>query len=141
MVIRLVLPLIAALLTLGMWAQGTTTSAPDTTNALPEPLIVVEELPEYPGGQQAMMTYIANAIDYPEEAIEKNVEGVVYIHFVVERDGTIGDVTVFRGIGGGCDQEAMRVVRSMPSWQPGRQDGEVVRTKFNLPIRFKLDQE
>lgn len=107
----------------------------------PEPneaFTIVEEMPEYPGGQEAMMKYIASHITYPREAIKNEIEGAVFIQFVVERDGSIAEARVLRGIGGGCDEEALRVVNSMPNWKPGKQRGKLVRTRYNLPIRFKL---
>lgn len=114
---------------------------PESARDLDEPLRVVEVMPEYPGGQQAMFAYIGKELKYPEAAIESNVEGAVVISFVVERDGSIGDVKVLRGIGFGCDEEAVRVVKSMPNWTPGQQGGKAVRTSFNLPIRYKLQDK
>jgi protein TonB len=71
--------------------------------------------------------------------LKEKAEGVVYISFVVERDGSIGSTEVLRGVGGGCDEEALRVVRAMPDWSPGRMDGVPVRVRYNLPIRFKAN--
>lgn len=103
-----------------------------------EPFTIVEEMPEFPGGQEALFAYIGKALKYPEEAVEAGIEGVVYITFVVEADGTITGAKVIRGIGGGCDEEAVRVVGSMPNWKPGKQRGKAVRVQYNLPLRFKL---
>lgn len=105
------------------------------------PLLLVEQMPEYPGGQQAMFAFISKELKYPEEAIDNGIEGTVVISFVVERDGSIGEAKVLRGLGGGCSEEALRVVKSMPTWRPGVQGGKVVRTSFNLPIRFKLQDK
>lgn len=102
---------------------------------------MVEEMPEFPGGQQALFAYIGKELKYPEQAIEDGIEGVVFVTFVVEADGKITGVKVIRGIGGGCDEEAVRVVRGMPNWKPGKQRGEAVRVKYNLPIRYKLAAE
>lgn len=99
---------------------------------------VVEEQPGYPGGEEARIRYLQESIKYPEEAKELGIQGKVFVTFVVEVDGTITDVRVLRGIGGGCDEEAMRVVRSMPKWVPGKQRGVPVRVQFNLPIKFTL---
>jgi protein TonB len=85
-----------------------------------------------------MFAYIGKNLKYPEQAVEEGIEGIVYLSFVVETDGKITGVTVLRGIGGGCNEEALRVVRSMPNWTPGKQGGKPVRVKYNLPIRFKL---
>ncbi len=99
---------------------------------------VVEEQPGYPGGEEARIGYLQQNIKYPEEAKELGIQGKVFVTFVVEVDGTISDVRVLRGIGGGCDEEAIRVVRSMPKWVPGKQRGVPVRVQFNLPIKFTL---
>ncbi len=99
---------------------------------------VVESMPEFPGGPQAMMEYIARNIRYPAMARESGIQGRVFVNFVVERDGSVTNVRVLRGIGGGCDEEAIRVVEAMPNWTPGRQRGQAVRVSFNLPVRFTL---
>ncbi len=99
---------------------------------------VVEEQPSYPGGEDARMRFLQENIKYPEEAKELNIDGRVFVTFVVETDGSITDVKIVRGIGAGCDEEAIRVVKSMPRWVPGKQRGTPVRVQFNLPIRFKL---
>jgi len=82
--------------------------------------------------------FIAENIRYPEEARQLDIQGNVYVNFVVEADGSISNVTVARGIGGGCDEEAVRVVKLMPKWKPGKQQGMPVRVQFNLPIKFTL---
>ncbi|MBS4057889.1 MAG: energy transducer TonB [Bacteroidetes bacterium] len=99
---------------------------------------VVESMPEFPGGAGKMMEYIAKNIKYPPMARESGVQGRVFVNFVVEPDGRVSNVKVLRGIGGGCDEEAIRVVESMPKWTPGRQRGKAVRVSFNLPVRFTL---
>lgn len=99
---------------------------------------VVEEMPEFPGGAAKMMEYIQKNIKYPMMARESDIQGRVFVNFVVEPDGTITNVTVMRGIGGGCDEEALRVVQSMPNWKPGKQRGSAVRCSFTVPIIFKL---
>ena len=99
---------------------------------------VVEEQPGYPGGEEARIGYLQQNIKYPEEAKELGIQGKVFVTFVVEVDGSISDVRVLRGIGGGCDEEAIRVVKSMPKWVPGKQRGVPVRVQFNLPIKFTL---
>lgn len=99
---------------------------------------VVEEQPGYPGGDEARIKYLQENIKYPEEAKELGVQGKVFVTFVVEVDGSITDVRVLRGIGAGCDEEAIRVVRNMPKWVPGKQRGVPVRVQFNLPIKFTL---
>ena len=99
---------------------------------------VVEEQPTYPGGDEARIKFLQANMKYPEEAKELGVQGKVFVTFVVEVDGSITDVKVLRGIGSGCDDEAVRVVKSMPKWVPGKQRGVPVRVQFNLPINFKL---
>ncbi len=100
---------------------------------------VVEESPSYPGGDQARMTYLKDNLKYPQLARESNIDGTVYIEFVVERDGSISKPTIKRDIGGGCGEEALRVVKAMPKWAPGKQRGKPVRTQFVLPIKFILN--
>jgi len=100
--------------------------------------IVVEEQPGFPGGEEARMRYLHQNMRYPTIARESGIQGTIFITFVVERDGSITDVRILRGIGGGCDEEAIRVVQNMPKWAPGKQRGRPVRVQFNMPIRFTL---
>ncbi len=100
---------------------------------------IVEEMPKFPGGEKALMDYVSNNVKYPEEAKNKNIAGRVFVSFVVEKDGSIGEVKVLRGIGGGCDEEAVRVIKGMPKWKPGMQKGKPVRVSYQIPIYFKLD--
>ncbi len=101
---------------------------------------IVEEMPQFPGGENALMEYVSKNVVYPEEAKEKEIQGRVFISFVVEKDGSIGEVKVLRGIGGGCDEESVRVISDMPKWKPGKQKGEAVRVSYQIPIMFKLGQ-
>lgn len=103
-----------------------------------EPMTFAEQMPEFPGGKDALVAFISKNLNYPEQAVEEGIEGVVYVSFVVEKDGKISNTKVLRGIGGGCDEEALRVVQGMPNWTPGKQRGEALRVKYNLPIRYKL---
>ena len=96
------------------------------------------ELAEYPGGVDAMANYIASSVVYPEKAKTDNVQGKVFVQFVVETDGSIAEATVLRGVGGECDDEALRVVKSMPQWKPATFKGKPVRSKYVLPINFVL---
>ncbi|MCF8379180.1 MAG: energy transducer TonB [Bacteroidales bacterium] len=100
---------------------------------------VVESMPGFPGGDEARMKYLYDNIEYPQMARESGIQGRVFVTFVVERDGHITDVRVLRGIGGGCDEEAIRVIKNMPNWVPGKQRGKPVRVQFNMPILFKLN--
>ncbi len=99
---------------------------------------VVEVMPSFPGGTSALMEYLSGAIKYPVVAQENGVQGRVVVSFVVERDGSITDVQVARSVDPSLDKEAVRVVRSMPKWNPGKQNGSAVRVKYNLPVSFRL---
>ena len=102
---------------------------------------IVEEMPEFPGDVEALMDFVGKNVKYPEQAKEKEISGRVFIGFVIEKDGSVNEVKVLRGIGGGCDEEAVRVVKSMPKWKPGKQKGEPVRVSYMLPINFKLTDD
>ena len=99
---------------------------------------VVEQMPSFPGGQAALMSYLSNNIKYPQIAMENGVQGRVVCTFVVERDGSITDIRVVRGVDPSLDKEAIRVLKSMPHWIPGKQNGSAVRVKFTVPVTFKL---
>ena len=99
---------------------------------------VVEEMPSFPGGQGALMSYLASNIKYPVVAQENGVQGRVIVSFVVERDGSISDVKVARSVDPSLDREAQRVVKSMPKWKPGKQNGSAVRVKYTVPVVFRL---
>jgi len=100
--------------------------------------MVVESMPEFPGGEAALYKFLGENIKYPQMAKESGIQGRVFVTFVVERNGSVTDVRVLRGIGGGCDEEAVRVVQNMPSWTPGKQRGKAVRVQYNLPVKFTL---
>ena len=97
-----------------------------------------EVMPQFPGGDQAMMKFVSENVQYPEEAKEKEISGRVMVGFIVEKDGSISDVKVVKGIGGGCDEEAVRVVKAMPKWKPGKEKGKPVRVSYMMPFTFKL---
>ena len=99
---------------------------------------VVEEMPSFPGGNGALMSYLASNIKYPVVAQENGVQGRVIVSFVVERDGSISDVKVARSVDPSLDREAQRVVKSMPRWSPGKQNGSTVRVKYTVPVVFRL---
>lgn len=98
----------------------------------------VEQLPEFPGGPAAMTKFINDNMRYPEEAKLHKVAGTVVIQFVVTKEGKITNVTLTRGIGYGCDEEALRVIQSMPDWKPGKYKNKEVPVNFTLPVKFKL---
>ncbi|TXC85053.1 energy transducer TonB [Luteibaculum oceani] len=99
---------------------------------------IVEQMPQFPGGDAELFKYLGKNIKYPTMAQDAGIQGVVFVTFVVEKDGSVSDARVLRGIGGGCDEEALRVVRSMPKWTPGEQRGKKVKVQYNLPVRFTL---
>lgn len=99
---------------------------------------VVEQMPSFPGGPSALMEWLSNNVKYPVVALENGVQGRVVVSFVVERDGSITDVKVVRGVDPSLDKEASRVVRAMPRWIPGKQNGSAVRVKYNVPVAFRL---
>ena len=99
---------------------------------------VVEEMPQFPGGPSALFEYLSKNIKYPVVAEENGVQGRVIVTFVVERDGSITDVKVVKSVDPSLDKEATRVVKSMPHWIPGKQNGSAVRVKYTVPVTFKL---
>lgn len=99
----------------------------------------VEQQPEFPGGINEMYKFIGDNMKYPAAAQRANISGRVFIKFVVEKDGSIGNIEVLKGIGFGCDEEAMRVIKAMPKWNPGRQNGKNVRVYFTMPVQYKLE--
>ena len=111
----------------------------DTTVDVDEVYIVPGKMPEFPGGEDALCDFLAKNIHYPQGAKESNIQGKVYIQFVVERDGSITNHKVLRDIGGGSGEEAMRVVKMMPKWKPGEQYGKKVRVQYVLPIKYELN--
>lgn len=98
----------------------------------------VEVAPEFPGGQKAFAKFLGSNIRYPVSARESSVQGKVYIGFIVEKDGSLSDLKIIKGIGSGCDEEALRVLKSSPAWQPGMAEGKPVRTSFTFPVTFQL---
>lgn len=101
----------------------------------------VEVQPEFPGGMDSMYAYIVKNLKYPEKAKAEGIEGRVFVTFTIEKDGSVSNVKILRGIGGGCDEAAKEVVEKMPKWKPGTQRGKPVRVQFNLPIKFELPKD
>jgi len=99
----------------------------------------VEQNPEFPGGTSEMYKYINSKIKYPPAAQRANISGRVFVKFVVEKDGSIGKIEILKGIGFGCDEEAERVIKDMPKWNPGRQNGKNVRVFFTMPVFYQLE--
>lgn len=115
-------------------------TASPTKTAPGKTFTVVEQNPEYPGGMSALGAYLSKTIRYPAEAQQNKTQGTVYVQFTVGTDGDIQDLRVKKGIGSGCDEEAIRVVSQMPHWKPGIQSGKPVMTQFVLPIQFQLEK-
>lgn len=103
--------------------------------------MVVEDDPTFPGGRDSLYKFLAENIKYPQEAKDNNISGRVFVSFIVEPDGSITNPRLLRDIGGGCGQEAIRVVKLMPRWKPGKNKGQTVRVQFNLPVNFTLTDE
>jgi protein TonB len=99
---------------------------------------VVESMPQFPGGDVKLYEFLYDHLHYPEMAREAGIQGTVYVGFVVETDGSVTNIHIKRGIGGGCDEEAIKVIEMMPQWIPGKQRGIPVRVHFNLPVKFTL---
>jgi protein TonB len=102
--------------------------------------IRVEEMPEFPGGESALLAYIGKNTNYPSEAIENNIEGRVFLKFVVKADGSIGDIEMLKGVDPLLDSEAIRVVGTLPRFRPGRQNGEPVPVWYSVPVLFKINR-
>ena len=97
----------------------------------------MDVLPQYPGGIDRARKYIAYYLQYPASAIENNVEGIVIVTFVVEKDGRLNDIKIEKGLGSGCDEEVIKVITTMPKWSPGKVDGKNVRYKMRMPVSFR----
>jgi|GEM_PF-3401659 TonB family protein len=122
---------------------GIGVDAPPAEVAQPGPQVFrfVEQMPEFPGGTSAMSSFITNNLKYPEKAMKNGIQGRVIIQFVVGADGSIRDVEAVRKLDPDCDKEAIRVVKKMPKWKPGKQNGRAVAVYFNLPVSFKQEQK
>ena len=116
-------------------AQKTVVSQKDQKE---EPFDVVEDMPAFPGGMEAMIQFISSNIKYPADAKKQKVDGRVLVNFVVEKDGSITEVKVIKPAFPSLDAEAVRVVKAMPKWKPGYQKGQAVRVQFTMPINFSL---
>ena len=103
-----------------------------------EILTVAENMPEFPGGMEALMKYLSKNIKYPSSALDNNIQGRSVLTFVVNKDGSIVDIEVVKSLDAACDKEAIRVVKTMPKWQPGKMNGRPVRVKFTLPVTFRI---
>ena len=116
----------------------------DKPNATGDPVVevtrtVVDQMPEFKGGDDELTKYLRDNIKYPQIAREAGTQGIVYVTFVVTKTGRIQAIKILRGVGDGCDEEAIRVLKTMPDWKPGRENGQAVQVQINLPINFKLN--
>ena len=118
---------------------GTNAATAQTDTVNNKTFVEVDIKPEFPGGIDSMYAFLYRIIKYPKKAIRKNITGVVYATFIVEKDGQISNAKILRDIGGGCGKEVLRVINAMPKWKPGILDGELIRTELLLPITFNLE--
>ncbi|MBN2727714.1 MAG: energy transducer TonB [Bacteroidales bacterium] len=104
-----------------------------------EPFFVsVDQMPEFSSGQKGLGDYIRGNLSYPREALDAKVEGIVIASFIVEKDGSISNIGIVKGLGHGCDEEVVRLIKMMPNWTPGQKDGKAVRVKLTIPVQFNL---
>ena len=103
-----------------------------------EAIYIAETMPSYDGGYAEFYKFVSKHLKYPSAARRMQIEGKVFVHFVVEKDGSLGDINIVRGIGAGCDEEVLRIIGMSPKWNPGRQQGCPVRVHMMLPITFRL---
>jgi TonB family protein len=126
--------LIALLAVLSYQVGNAQTTTP--TEEKTYPFVALESPPKFPGGINKFYEFLANNIQFPKEAIKRKIRGNVFVSFVIEKDGSVTNVEVVRGLGGGTDEEAVRVLKLSPKWEPGMQDGKPVKVRYNIPIKF-----
>lgn len=130
--------ILAALVLSTGWAFAQEAESPESEEDVV--FVVVEQMPQFPGGQQALFNFLGENMKYPRIAKENHIEGRVLCSFVVEKDGSISNVTVVRSGGDpSLDKEAVRLLKSMPKWVPGKQNGKLVRVKYTVPLNFRLN--
>lgn len=103
-----------------------------------EVFAIVEEMPQFPGGDMALLKYIRDHMDYPTIAVENGIQGKVYVYFVIDENGNVTNASIARGVDPSLDKEALRVINSLPKWKPGKQRGKPVKVSYNVPINFQL---
>jgi protein TonB len=104
-----------------------------------QPLVIAETMPSFIGGYEEFYRFVGKNLKYPAQARRIGVEGKVYVNFVVDRDGSLSDINIARGIGAGCDEEVLRIIKMSPKWNPGLQRGNPVRVRMMMPITFRLE--
>lgn len=127
------IPVLIMLLMLGFSAGAQENDKKDDV------FFIVDEMPEYPGGQEALRVWLAENITYPEEAKTDSIQGIVYVSFIVNEQGKVTDSKLARGASPALDKEALRVVKEMPAWKPGKHKGKEVKVSYTVPISFKLE--
>lgn len=112
----------------------------ESPNKGDDPYTIVEQMPSFKGGDAAMIKFIQKNVKYPQAEKEAGISGTCYVTFIVEKNGKLGEIKILRGVSGGpgLDKEALRVVKKMPKWKPGKQNGKKVRVQYNLPIKYTL---
>ena len=115
----------------------TTTSALSSTNEEEHIYTIVEDMPQFPGGKEALKAYFKENLVIPDAARDAKKQGTVYVTFVVDKSGKATDAKILSGIGYGCNEEAIRAVLAMPNWRPGKQKGRLVKVQYNLPVKFQ----
>ncbi|GHV29511.1 hypothetical protein FACS1894177_00520 [Bacteroidia bacterium] len=140
----LVLPVIAALLIFNNCDKNTkNTAAPEKetapVTASEQVFSYVEELPQFPGGDAALQKWLSSNIEYPKIASEQGIQGKVVVRFIIRSDGSVDDVQIVKSLDPACDEEALRVIKMMPKWNPGKENGKAVSVYYNLPVTFKLE--
>ena len=128
----LLVSMVLACVTVG--AQTVTSDGPNN-----EIFTIVEQDPQFPGGNDALYQYLGQNAHYPPQAKEQGLQGTVYLTFIIERDGSISNIRVLHSPSDLLSEEAVRLVKAMPKWKPGKQRGKNVRVQYNLPINFQLD--
>jgi protein TonB len=111
-----------------------------TTAMLATRLLSVDQMPDFPGGNKALLKYLSENLEYPEAARKNGIEGKVLSQFIVNEDGTLTDVEIIRRVGYGCDEEVLRLIHQMPRWNAGKEDGKVVKVLFKVPVVFALGE-
>ena len=132
---KILFSVVAFAVTLAGYSQQKRAVAPSEGDPI---ICSFEPQPEFPGGLEAMFKFFAKNLTYPEAAVKANMQGVVYVGFTITETGQITEPKILRGIGYGCNEEAIRLTKLMPPWKPGRQNGKPVAVRYHLPIRFVL---
>ena len=127
--------LVALLSTTTITAQKTVVSKKQSKEVVFD---TVDQMPEFPGGLDSLMSFLTSTIKYPKEAMDKKIEGRVMVKFIVEKDGQVSTPQVLKSVCPAVDEEALRVIRCMPRWKPGKQNGKEVRVFFTLPVTFRM---